>query len=39
MSSLFDSFIFEFFVFIIHKLFAQFNNFSNCEILILQIVK
>ena len=35
---LFDSFIFELF-FITHKLFAQFNNFSNYKILIFQIVK
>ena len=36
---LFDIFIFEFVVCIIHKLFAQFNNFSNCKILIFLMVK
>ena len=36
---LFDSFIFDFFFFIICKLFAQFNHFSNCKILIFQMVK
>ena len=34
----FDSFILEFF-FIIHKLLAQFHNFSNRKILIFQMVK
>ena len=36
---LFDSFIFEIIFIIIYKLFAQFNHFSNCKILIFQMVK
>ena len=36
---LFDSFIFEFISFNFNKLLQPFDNFSNCTILIFQIVK
>ena len=36
---LFDSFIFEFIFFILNKLLERFNNFSNCKILIFQMVQ